>query len=672
MSETNSSDSKRNFMKKYLISVLLSYSVSHSQEVLHLQNGAAIRVQSGVDVTLQGGITMDNGSALTNNGTMRLKNNSIANVSNWTDNSVAGALSGIGLVVFNGTSNQNFSGFTNFYTVQVNTSALTLNNNLTVSNLLNLISGKITTGANSVFLNNNAGSSLLNDATNAGYANSWINGNLRRWVASNTNTYDFPVGNSTRSNLLQFVNNNITGPTSLSASFGPKPGTDAGLNLTENGSYYVAVNNGGVWYLVPNAAVSSGTYALQVFFNGFSGLEDNKFGILRRPDASNSGSDWIIPPGSSMPANNSPGRKVSDGYARRNDISTFSQLGIGMLSNVPDVVACAHVQGFYGNGKGIACYTVNGTGTVINSTQLMLNAFGATTSQVFGNVANRRFFTLYKSDINNGNIFKMLPGSSNSLVLGQDNIQPYDGAYYGDQSTWYLVPIQPTGNQKGRINNQLLAQSIALWFALRTSSTLGPIDLSMDTLVTRTQTSCGSGVAAGPPTKFGLPHNIVQYLNGPNGYPHNVNGLFTLANDVLGGANNTITPADAQSAVAIIIQAFDSCRILTTTIPYVSPAYITTIPKAQMQEIVAGGLNVSAFPNPYDRQFSLKIISPVGGMAVIEFFSANGTKISEQRKLIVGNSMNIVPYTGPRHSGALMYKISIENYHASGFVIGIN
>jgi len=355
VSETNSSDSKRNFMKKYLISVLLSYSVSHSQEVLHLQNGAAIRVQSGVEVTLQGGITMDNGSALTNNGTMRLKNNSIANVSNWTDNSVAGALSGTGLVVFNGTSNQNFSGFTSFYTVQVNTSALTLNNNLTVSNLLNLISGKITTGANSVFLNNNAGSSLLNDATNAGYVNSWINGNLRRWVASNTNTYDFPVGNSTRSNLLQFVNNNITGPTSLSASFGPKPGTDAGLNLTENGSYYVAVNNGGVWYLVPNAAVSSGTYALQVFFNGFSGLEDNKFGILRRPDASSSGSDWIIPPGSSLPANNSPGRKVSDGYARRNNISTFSQLGIGMLSNVPNVVACSHVQGFYSNSKGTAC-----------------------------------------------------------------------------------------------------------------------------------------------------------------------------------------------------------------------------------------------------------------------------------------------------------------------------
>jgi hypothetical protein len=658
-------------MKKYLISVLLSYSVSHSQEVLHLQNGAAIRIQSGVELTLQGGIRMDNGSALTNNGTVRLKNNSIANVSDWIDNSVAGALSGTGIVIFNGTSNQNFSGVTNFYTVQINTSALTLNNNLTVSNLLNLISGKIITGANYVFLNNNAASSLLNDASNAGYTQGWINGNLRRWIASNTSTYDFPVGNSTRSNLLQFINNNIAGPTTLSSYFAPKPGTDAGLNLMENGSYYVAVNNGGVWYLIPNAAVSSGNYALQAFFNGFTGLDDNKFGILRRPDASSSGSDWIIPPGSTLPANNSPGRKVSDGYARRNNMSTFSQLGIGMLSNVPNVVACSHVQGFYSNSKGTACYTVGGTTTAISSLQLMLNAF-TTNSQVFGNVANRRFFTLFRSDVNAGNIFKMLPGSGNSAVLGQDNIAPYDGAYFSDASTWYLVPIQSGSSQKGRINNQLLAQTIALWFSMRTSATLGPVDLSMDTLVTRAQTSCGSGVATGSAIKFGLPHNVVLYLNGANGYSHNVNGLFSLANDVLGGANNTITPADAQAAVAIINQAFDSCRILTTTLPYVSPTYITTVPKTQMQEIVPGDLQVSAFPNPYDKRFSLKIISPVSGIAVVEFFAANGTKVFEQRKLIVDKIMNVIPYSGPRHSGALMYKISVGKYHASGFVIGIN
>ena len=80
----------------------------------------------------------------------------------------------------------------------------------------------------------------------------------------------------------------------------------------------------------------------------------------------------------------------------------------------------------------------------------MLNAFGAATSQVFGNVANRRFFTLFKTDISNGNIFKMLPGSGNSQPLGVDNILPYDGAYYSDQNTWYLVPIPNLVHKKER------------------------------------------------------------------------------------------------------------------------------------------------------------------------------------------------------------------------------
>ncbi|TMI79426.1 MAG: hypothetical protein E6H10_15350 [Bacteroidetes bacterium] len=661
-------------MKKYLISVLLSYSVSHSQEVLHLQNGAAIRVQGGVELSLQGGITLDNGSGLTNNGIVRLKNNSTSNISNWTDNSAAGALTGTGIVIFNSSNGQNYSGVTNFYTVQVNTSGLNLNNNFTVSNLLNLINGKINTGVYSVFLNNNAASSLLNDAGNAGYANSWTNGNFRRWIASNTSAYDFPVGSSARSNLLQFINNNITGTSYLTAWFGSKPGTDAGLNVTESSTYYTGINNGGVWYLVPNATPSSGNYALQIYFNGFTGLADNKFGILRRPDASSNGADWTIPPGSSLEPNNGAGRKVSDGFARRKQISSFSQLGIGTLANVPNVVACSHPQGFYGNNKGTACYTLNGSSSTVNPTQLMNNAFVSGNSKVFGSIANRRFFTLFRSDINNGNIFKMLPGSGNSQALLVDNVLPYDGAYFSDQSTWSLVPILSGSSQNGKINNQLLSQLIALWFNISTSSTLGPIDLSRDTLVTTAQTACGSGIATGSPAKFGILHNVVSYLNGGNGYANSINGLFQLANDVLGGVNTSISPADAQTAVATINNAFDGCRILTGTIAYVQPGLMTKIlnPGQASIESVTQKLLVTAFPNPYDRQFSLRIHSPESGMGVIDFFTANGTKIFEQRQMIIGKIANIVPYKGPHHSGALMYKITIGSYHASGLVIGIN
>lgn len=606
-------------MKKYLIlhAFLFIIYTSIAQEVLHLQNGATVTVQNGVELNLQGGIGFDNGSSLANNGTLRLKNNAVANISDWLDNSSAGALNGAGMVIFNSPNNQNFSGATNFYTVQINDGGLSLNNNFTVSNLLNLITGKIITSSNYVFLNNNAAVALLNDISNTAYTNSWINGNFRRLIATNTSGYDFPVGNATRSNLLQFLNNNITGTSSLTVAFGPKPGTDAGLNVFENGAYYSSVNNGGVWYLIPDVVPSGGSYALQLYFTGFTGLTDNLFGILRRPDASTSAADWKVPAGTALENYNGQGRKVSDGFARRINFSTFSQLGIGTLQSVPGnctdcPAACTYTQGFYGNKIGLACYINNGVSSTINSTQLMLNAFGVLSNVVFGNVTNKRFFTLYKTDISNGNIFKMLPGNGNSLLLGVDNILPYDGAYYSDQSTWYLVPIPTSGSQKGKINNQLLSQLMTLWFNLRNTSTaLGSISLSKDTLITRAQTTCGSGVPTGNPVKFGLPHNVVVYLNGGNGYNNTVNGLFQLANDVLGGANTAISPLDAQFAIAAINNAFDGCRILTGTIAY-SGSTLRLITSTMSDgkpdlEISTKNFGVNAYPNPTSSSFRIEV-----------------------------------------------------------------
>lgn len=663
-------------MNKYFLLPFLAIAIikGSAQEVLHLSNGAGITVQSDVELTLQGGITLANGSSLLNNGAIRLKNNSVANISNWTDNSSGNALSGMGLVIFNSDHLHHFSGTTDFYNVQLNAAGnLSLNNHFTVSNQLHLINGKINTGNNQVFLNHNAAASLWNDASNTGYANSWINGNFKRLITTNTNTYDFPVGSDQRNNLLQFLNNNITGTNNLTASFGPKPGTDAGLNVSESGVSYTSVNDGGVWWLVPDVGPTGGNYALQLYFNGFAGLTDNQFGILRRADASNNAAHWQIPPGSSLEAINGSGRLVSHGFARRINISNFSQLGIGMMGDTPCeicVEACTYSQGFYGNKKGVACYVSGGNSTTVSSTQLMLNAFGATTSKVFGNVANKQFFTLYKTDIQNGDIFKMLPGQGNSRALGVDNIVPFDGAYYADDNTWYLVPIPKTGNQKGRINNQLLSQIVTLWFNLQTSATLGAINLNNNVLITTAQTSCGSGIAAGDPEQFVLPNNVVQYLNGGNGYSNDVNGLYQLANDVLGGVNTSVGAAEVQSAMGTISYAFHGCRLLTGTVSSSQPTVITK--NLSVTEKNNGGLLVSAFPNPYSNQFHLRIVSPVSGMARIEFFDVSGAKVYESRNAVAANAEQIIPYKGPLHRGVLIYKVSIGNYKANGMVMNPN
>src|SRR4030095_2092152 len=196
-------------MKKIFFIILISLPYSfYAQEALKIQSGGSIIVQNGAELLLQGGLTLDNGSSLLNNGTISLKNNTVSNISNWTDNSILGALTGTGIVIFNSTHPQQFAGPTSFYTVYVNTDQLTINNDLNISNLLRLIKGKINTTNYVVVLVNAAASSLENDITNTNYMNSCVNGNFRRSIATNTSTYDFPVGNSERSNLLKFINNN--------------------------------------------------------------------------------------------------------------------------------------------------------------------------------------------------------------------------------------------------------------------------------------------------------------------------------------------------------------------------------------------------------------------------------------------------------------------------------
>src|SRR5262245_156680 len=104
-------------MKKifFIIMIGLPYSF-YAQDALKIQSGGSITIQTGAELILQGGLTLDNGSSLLNNGTILLKNNTVSNISNWTDQSILGALTGNGIVIFSSTHPQQFTGSTSFYT----------------------------------------------------------------------------------------------------------------------------------------------------------------------------------------------------------------------------------------------------------------------------------------------------------------------------------------------------------------------------------------------------------------------------------------------------------------------------------------------------------------------------------------------------------------------------
>lgn len=195
--------------------------------------------------------------------------------------------------------------------------ALTLSIPLTVGGTLTLTDGVVqATAPNRLYLSNTSAAALVAGAGNTDFATSFLTGTFRRALGSGVATYVFPLGTATPA--LRRVNvliSNLTGVGYLDGTFGTKPGT------------YTAVNDAGIWTLTPDAAPTGGSYGMQLSIAGFSGLLDNQFAPLRRPDASGNGAAWQAPAGSAIPALGQPGRTLASGYAERTGLTSFSQFG---------------------------------------------------------------------------------------------------------------------------------------------------------------------------------------------------------------------------------------------------------------------------------------------------------------------------------------------------------
>jgi len=311
-----------------------------SQDMLSVQAGTTLGINAGTTVGVLGSVALQNGSTLINNGTLSIQKYSGSATADFISLNTAPYRMGSGTFVFQGAVGTGFQQLLCGDTLQridVNNDSLKLLSNV-VSNKWYLIKGKVNTGENYAIAFSTIALAVEADAANTNFINSWINGRLRRYVLpTSVNNYVFPVGNSNGVNKLELDNlvaQPLTGIDYIDAAFRNKRGTDAGLSVTENSSTYTSINSGGIWHLTPNTLPTGGKYNLKLYFTGFTGLMDNMFGILRRADSSNNGTDWIVPIGSSFSAFNGNGRKVADGYAQRNNVSTFSQYGIGSTNTV--------------------------------------------------------------------------------------------------------------------------------------------------------------------------------------------------------------------------------------------------------------------------------------------------------------------------------------------------
>ncbi|MEO5674775.1 MAG: hypothetical protein ABIQ74_09015, partial [Chitinophagales bacterium] len=201
---------------------------------------------------LLGNLTVGGNWARNNSGTAF-----VPNLNKVTFNSTVNAAIQLQTITMNGGGNETF------YDLEENNSlGLTLSGttNAYITSRLYLISGLLNTSSNEVYVTNNISTAITFDLSN-GSADSWINGFLRRAVA--TGSYGFPVGTSTLAGAAGYELMNVdftsnTNVNNLRMSFS----TDGS---PQNEPYNVQVNGS-----IINNRLDAGWWSVQPYDAGLS------------------------------------------------------------------------------------------------------------------------------------------------------------------------------------------------------------------------------------------------------------------------------------------------------------------------------------------------------------------------------------------------------------------
>jgi hypothetical protein len=237
-----------------------------------------------------------------------------------------------GSVEFQGTALQKIYGTSRFTNVTINNSGsgISMHNNVEVTGVLTLTDGLINTGGFTL----NHSSSTATDIIGFS-SNSFIYGNLRRNIASNSDTYVFPLGNgsdATNYYRIDLLNNNLSGVTYITGSINTLTESgnniDSRLTVTEESISYTNIHETAVWNLVPDVNPIAGSYGVRLYIENIPSLTNNEFVVLKRPTLSSDYADWTYVAGTLIPSDDSPGRTITGGYAERTGYTSFSQFAI--------------------------------------------------------------------------------------------------------------------------------------------------------------------------------------------------------------------------------------------------------------------------------------------------------------------------------------------------------
>ena len=244
---------------------------------------------------------------------------------------------------------------------------------------------------------------------------------------------------------------------------------------------------------------------------------------------------------------------------------------------------------------------------------------------------------------------------------------------------------------RGKINNILLSQTIALALNVRIKPDLAPFVLENGYIHTQKLRTCQNTDLPSLVTCEEDPMAIRAWLMIPsvvNYLQANSDGtvadLLVLANEVLGrtklpgqaGAGGTVVPslADIVAQVDIINNAFDQCRIFLGFFPTLSLCTSSSLKAAQQEEaqasVVIKTLEVKVFPNPFGTTLNFNIQTPEKTKVTIELFDLQGKLLTQE---YIGEfqaqESRIIQLKAPVVSAPILYRVTTSKKVFSGVLL---
>lgn len=277
-------------------------------------------------------------------------------------------------------------------------------------------------------------------------------------------------------------------------------------------------------------------------------------------------------------------------------------------------------QGFWGGTQG------NGKDCKGQTVQQILTALLGTNPAPFVGTATKGL-TL-------NNVSKLI-----SIMPGGGYVKNvFDGAYTLISN---YPPSSHFDNKTKKLNSVVVSQTIALKLNVLYNPQLGNVVFEPNKNVLQTAkitflNGCIVSSVATSSSSYTMSGKVLCYLFSNNTYSNDINGLLSLANDVIGGTlpivnNAPFSFSELVQTLDAINNGFNEGRMLTGFSGTYScgSALMSTqrVAVAPVVEAQATKVSVSAFPNPYTDKLRFVVTNPEPAQGSLEVFNMLGQKV---------------------------------------------